>query len=226
MNADEHELTRKRKLTSAVLCLVAGAIIIVAAVLPGWIKSDARVGMAASLYGFEWCSERAPDLTKKDDPRDDDAGTCQQVSNRQFATWTEWQGLKASGIWGLTGWVTLGLSIVAGLALAAAGALGLKDRFVRDPIALTTVALVAGSLAIISACVFVATKPGYVPRLGPILGLSWPFFMFGVGIVTGLAGAQMLARAHSDVRDPYWDGLVPEPAAPGLPPMQDHDQNP
>ena len=210
MNADENELQRKKKQTAAIVCLVAGALIIVAAVIPGWIKSDKRLGMSASLRGFEWCLAGAPDLTEQEyTPYD--GGECQHVSNDQFATWIRWQKLDASGVWGTMGWVTLGLSLLTGIGLAAAGGLGLKDRFVRSPVALTSVTLLLCCVALVVAGVFIMTKPGHIPKLGPLLGLSWPFFVFGTGIIAGIAGSQMLAKAHSDVRDPYWDGIAPEP---------------
>jgi hypothetical protein len=45
-------------------------------------------------------------------------------------------------------------------------------------------------LALISACVFVATKPGGNGALGVGVG----FWVFGGGAVLGIASAQLLAR--------------------------------
>ena len=100
--------------------------------------------------------------------------------------------------------VTLARDLIMGLvALIGAilrgiwdGILGLLGTFVRSPIALTTVGLLAACLGLVTGCIFVAVKPGGVGTIG----VSWPFFVFGTAVVMGVAACQMLSkeigRAH------------------------------
>ena len=56
----------------------------------------------------------------------------------------------------------------------------------------------------------VAVKPG---DEGPmrLLGVSWPFFIFGAAVVAGVAGCQMLAKAFAPPEyDPYADPTQPQ----------------
>ena len=118
---------------------------------------------------------------------------------------------KILGTYAYAGIATLFFAVIAAGALGAAGGLAFKDKFIRTPIALTTVALLALCLSLICGCVFLGATP--TDRFGFGGGVSWPFFIYGIGIVAGLAGAQMLAKAYSEVRDPYWDGLDQTPGA-------------
>jgi hypothetical protein len=54
----------------------------------------------------------------------------------------------------------------------------------------TTIALLGVMIGLLTGCVFVATKPGEAGSVG----VAWSFWAFGLGAVTGLAGAQLLAR--------------------------------
>ncbi len=102
------------------------------------------------------------------------------------------------------GWVTFVVLLLAGLGLlAAAGLAYTKQR--RDlPIAPTTIALLALMVSLITACVFVATKPG-----GPgFVGVSMGFWAYGIGAVMGIAAAQMLAKLLRPVDPDLLDGAM------------------
>jgi hypothetical protein len=90
------------------------------------------------------------------------------------------------------GWVTFGLLLIAAVALLGAAAFLHLQRPAPLPMAPTSAALLALMVALISGCVFVGTKPG--PAGGVGVGLS--FWMFGVGSVLGIAGAQMIAKIN------------------------------
>ena len=213
MYADEHELKRKKNQTAAIVCIVSAVMIIFPLFMPKWLKGRVMgVDVRVSLFTFEMCGNDRDWETGKTSRR------CESMSNGEFIDQAKAGGDKnASSVFPPLGWVTLVTGLISGLALLAAGVLGLKGRFIREPIALTTVGLAGSFLALVAACVWIAVKPGYIPKLGPILGLSWPFFVYGTGVVAGISGAMMLAKANSDVRDPYWDGLAPEPGEPGVP---------
>ena len=191
MNTDENQLTAKRKSTARILCLIAAAMVILPCVGLDWMRAPARYGdIGMSLTSMEMCG------------RDFDGDSkCQTMSNFEVAKMA-----RSSKAFAYCGIATLVLSVVGGLALAAAGGLAFKDRFIRKPMALTTIALLALCLSLITACIFVGAKPS-----GP-LSISWPFFMYALGVVLAIAGAQMLAKAFSESAvDPYWDGIAPEP---------------
>ena len=90
-----------------------------------------------------------------------------------------------------TGWATFVLAIVGILGLIISLALTLLGKRPDAPISPCSIALLALMLALICACVFVATKPGGNGALGVGIG----FWVFGGGAVLGIAGAQLLARA-------------------------------
>ncbi len=196
MNVDETQLTTSRKSTARVVCLVAALFVILPCLGLHWLRAPSRYDLGMSLLAVEACGQ---DYDGKEQ--------CKSQSNFELAK--EMRKEKVGkGVFAYAGVATLILSVIAGLALAAAGGLAFKDRFIREPIALTTVALLALCFALIAACVFVGAKPR-----GP-LGISWPFFLYAAGVVTGIAGAQMLSKAYSQVSDPYWDGIAPEPPGP------------
>ena len=60
------------------------------------------------------------------------------------------------------------------------------------PMAPTTLALLAIMAALVTGCVFVATKPGP----GGFVGVGIAFWIFGAGAVMGIAGAQLLAKGE------------------------------
>ena len=193
MNTDADALTIRRKATARVVCLVAAVCVILPCLGFRWLKAPKPYDAGLSLFDASECHRGW-----------EGEQVCESKSNLTIA-----EGMRKNdvglGTFAYAGWATFVVSIVSGLSLAAAGGLAFKDRFVREPIALTTVALIGLVLALITACVFIGSKPSMS------VGVAWPFFLYGTGVVAGIAGAQMLAKAFSDVRDPYWDGLDQNP---------------
>jgi hypothetical protein len=98
----------------------------------------------------------------------------------------------ASSAFSPMGWATFGLALLAALGLLGAALLGYTRSRKELPIAPSTIALIGLMLSLITACVFVATKPG-----GPgFVGVSIGFWMYGIGAVMGIASAQMLAKLN------------------------------
>jgi hypothetical protein len=90
------------------------------------------------------------------------------------------------------GWVTFVLVLLAAAGLLGAAALtGFKKKN-PIPIAPTTVALMSMMLALITAFLFIATKPG----AGASMGIGLSFWAFGIGAMLGIAGAQMLVKLN------------------------------
>jgi|GEM_PF-1777481 len=213
MNADADQLLAKKKTTGSIVCLVAGLLVLISLFLP-WMKAAKGVDLSMTLLHMKACG----------------GDKCESISNLKMAkmltdqyresterakSWTdeEHQYRKTPSEPGTSfayfGIATLVVGLIGALALIAAGGLALKQKFIREPIAVTTVALVALCLALVLGCVFVAVKPGDSDA-GRLLGVSWPFFVFGIGVVAGIAGAQMLGKAYGPPEfDPYADPTMP-----------------
>jgi hypothetical protein len=187
MNLDGDDLTKKRKATARVVCLVAAVLVLVPCLGLRWMKAPHGIPAGVSLVFVSVGDESKSNLDAVDLYND----------NRVDSD-------KILGTFAYAGIATLFFAVVAAAALGAAGGYAFKDKFIRTPIPLTTVALLALCLSLVSGCVFL----GSIPNFGFGGGVSWPFFVYGTGVVAGIAGAQMLAKAYSEIRDPYWDGQV------------------
>jgi hypothetical protein len=88
------------------------------------------------------------------------------------------------------GYATFGLALIAAIGLLAAAGIAFKKARPELRVSPASVALLAQMGALVTGCVFVATKPG-----GPgFVGVSLGFWIFGIGAVAGMAGAQMLSK--------------------------------
>ncbi len=118
-----------------------------------------------------------------------------------------WGDKYTSSAFAPMGWATLVECLLAAVGLAAAAGIALARTRPDLPMAPTTLALLAIMAALITGCVFVATKPGAPGFVG--VGIS--FWIFGAGAVVGIAGAQMLAKVNRPVDpDLMEDAMNPE----------------
>jgi hypothetical protein len=131
------------------------------------------------------------------------ARACAELSNSEFIEKWRSMGSEAakltSSAFAPIGKVTLVVILLAASSLLAAAALSATRKQLELPIAPTTIALLAGMTGLITGCVFVATKPGPPGMVG--VGLS--FWIFGIGCVVGIVGAQLLAKINKPP-DPEW----------------------
>jgi len=105
------------------------------------------------------------------------------------------------------GLATFVLCLLAAAGLAAGAALALGKKTPELPMAPTTMSMLALMLALITGCVFVATKPG-APG---VVGVGITFWSFGAGAVLGIASSLMLARVNRPVDpDLMADAMDPE----------------
>jgi len=118
---------------------------------------------------------------------------CRTRSASDYAKeWNVSEGRYYSAVWAPLGLVTLITSLLGALGLLAGAAVGFLKTKPGLPVSPSSIALIGIMLAMISGCVFVATKPG-VPGLA---GVGIAFWMFGAGAVVGIAGAIMLAKVN------------------------------
>ena len=123
----------------------------------------------------------------------------------QFGTLAD--ARKTSSTFVPLGLTTFALCLLAAVGLAAAAALALGKKTPELPMAPTTLSMLALMLALITGCVFVATKPG-APG---VVGVGITFWAFGAGAVLGIASSLMLAKVNRPVDpDLMADAMDPE----------------
>jgi len=160
------------------LCIGAALCLIYACVSHRWLENTQFRGarMGFSLLSFEACMENK----------------CENKSNFEvMAEAKKYDPERASSVFAPMGVVTLVLLGLAALGLLATAGIAIKKLRPELPVAPTTVALLGIMAALITGCIFVATKPGGVGGVGVGLG----FWAFGIGSVVGIAGAQMLNKS-------------------------------
>lgn len=179
MNLNTDGTPRDNRMLAVILAVVAAGLLIFAAVSREWVSNPGlQVG-----FGPRGCHGCALD------------GNGGDMSNAAFvAMLRDAEPARAdkitSSAFSPMGWATLGLCLVSALGLLGAAFLGYTKQRRELPVAPATVALLGVMLSLITACVFVATKPG-----GPgFVGISIGFWAYGVAAVMGIISAQMLAK--------------------------------
>jgi hypothetical protein len=208
MNTDADELNLKRKATARIVCIAAAVFVLFPCLGLRWMRAGGGNDAGISLLFIEAGKQSISNLDAVEkfnaSVEEHNARVDRYRSmDRDLATISKQETIM--GTFAYAGIATIFFAVIGAGALIAAGVLSFKDKFIRSPIPLTTVALLALCLALITGCVFLGATPKNIGIGG---GVGWPFFVFGAGVVAGLAGAQMLAKAYSEVRDPYWDGQV------------------
>lgn len=127
----------------------------------------------------------------------------QTISDTQAKAKGYAQEYITSSAFALCGWLALVGCAVAALSLAIAILLVVLRQRRHLAIMPTTTALLGLMLAIITGCVFVATKPGG----SGFVGVSFGFWGFAVGIILGIASTLML----NPLLRPEDDDLLAEP---------------
>ncbi len=177
----------KRMLATG-LCAAAAACLLYAAFTHAWLVNGGRFGeIGFGLRGNYECAGFG--LASE-------AKTCIELSNSELIDKWRAMGESAakltSSAFAPTGWITFIVALIAALGLAVAAGFGAAKKPMNLPIAPTTVGLLGVMIGLITGCVFVATKPGPAGMVG--VGLS--FWLFGIGCVMGIAGAQLMAKVN------------------------------
>ena len=96
-----------------------------------------------------------------------------------------------TAVFPICGWATCALIGVGLLGLLLTTIIAVARKRPQWPIAPTTIALAPVMLAMITGCVFVATKPGETSFVGVAIG----FWVFGAGAVAAIIASLLLSRA-------------------------------
>ncbi len=186
------------RMLAITLAVVAAGLLLFAAFSKNWVGRPAPLDIGFGPLGCHGCS------------LDGESGSMSNYafidSLREKATeaFGSDDNAHASSAFAPMGTVTFVLLLLAGLGLLASAGLAAKKLRKDLPVAPTTVALLSLMTTLLTACVFVATKPG-----GPgFVGVSMGFWCYGIGAVMGIAAAQMLAKLLRPVDPDLLDGAM------------------
>jgi hypothetical protein len=93
----------------------------------------------------------------------------------------------------IAGWITIISILLAVAGLLWGGIAALQGGIPVRPIAPSSLALLGLFFGLIAGMAFVAMNP-FREKGFSGFGLSWPFWLFGAAVVTGIVAAQMLAK--------------------------------
>ncbi len=164
------------RMLGVLLAIVAAACLVAACFSHRWLANRHLGDFGYSPLAFQECG-----------------ATCETTSNFQIAdiaSDSPFEENRVSPAFPIAGLLTFVVLLVAAAGLVASAALAAASKRPDLPVSPTTFALLGIMIGLISGCVFVATKPGGVG----VVGVAWSFWAFGIGSVTGIAGAQLLAR--------------------------------
>lgn len=170
-------LKKDNRMLGIGLCAAAALLLIFSAFSHRWLENRQYkgAGMGFSLRSFEMCME----------------DKCETKSNSELmAEYKKHDPKNASGAFAPMGLITLAVMLLSAAALLASAVFAQLKKRLTFPMLPTTVALLGLMIALITGCVFIATKPGGVGAVGVGIG----FWAFGIGTVLGIAGGQMLNK--------------------------------
>jgi len=178
-------LKKDTRMLAVALAAAAGLLMIAAAFTKAWLVNP-FYGIHFGLFSMSNCT----------------AGDCASVSNLEFMSELRSHIPEESGVFAPMGIITMVLCLVGGLGLLVTAYFGFMKKRIAWPVQPTSVALLGVMGALLTGCVFIASKPGGVGAVG----VGWSFWAFGIGSVAGIVGAQMLNKLIKPV-DPDLAGL-------------------
>jgi hypothetical protein len=112
-----------------------------------------------------------------------------------------------SSVWAYAGLVAWIAALVAIVGLVLALIMVATGKYVRLPVmSPTTIALLFGGIALISGCIFVASKPAGIG----VTQIGWTFWSFGGGSVLAVIAAFLLSRQLALIEPEFDPGESPE----------------
>jgi len=169
------------------LALVAAGCLVAACFSHRWLANQRAGDFGYSPLSFLDCRGQGPHLRA---PEPAECIACSNFQVAEIANKSPFDEAHVGAAFPLAGLVTFIALLLAAGGLVLAAVIAALGRRPELPISPTTIALLGIMAGLITGCVFVATKPGGVGAVG----VAWSFWAFGIGSVTGIAGAQLLAR--------------------------------
>lgn len=185
-------MAKSRRATAIILAILSAAGLVVAAFSPKWLAGslDDRRGIGLRSYDacFHGCSvgtnAEMIDRIEAEIEAIILANATRTEREQEAVPRPPWHGFP------VVGWITFVASLVTAAGLLVAAALAIARKRTEWPILPTTIAVLGLIVAIITGCVFVATKPDAVE----LMGVGWSFMAFGGAAVVGLASVFPLNR--------------------------------
>jgi hypothetical protein len=169
----------KKKQIAFIVTAVACVAILVTLVTKHWLAPADPIEGGMGLRSFEICFN-------------DD---CEGETNKALIDRINQSPNKSdhkSPIFWIMGYAVIIVGLISVALLGTAAFLVHNGKFFLGRVAPASLALLSLFLALIFACIFVATNPTKGSAFQ--LGVGWSFWLFGVGVVTGIVGAQMLMK--------------------------------
>ncbi len=175
---DEVSLTTKTPpWLGQALAIVATVALGLACFSHRWLANKYLGDFGFSPLSFQACNE----------------GTCETASLFEVidkANENPFEETHVSVAFPVAGIIAFATLLLACLGLLGAAGLAFAKKHSNLPISPATIAVLGIMFGMIAGCVFVATKPGGVGGVG----VGWSFWAFGIGCVTGITAAQLLAK--------------------------------
>jgi hypothetical protein len=189
---------KDNRMVVIILAAVAGVMLLFAGISRHWIGHP-QFGVFFGPRGCEGCGTLVSGFDNAEEPNMTNGAFVSKLRARlnpptedaEYAAAASDEADKVtSSVFAPMGWLTFAASIIGGVSLLVCAFLAFQKKKVDLKVAPTTIALLALLIGMITACIFVATKP-----LGPGgVGVQYTFWIYGAGLVMGLASAQMLAK--------------------------------
>ena len=183
------------------LAAAAGLALVIAAFTHGWLVNPYMGDIHMGLISTHMCEshDNCDSMTnfalmsklREVAEKDDSYIEKMQLEGRSaFADANTDTAQDISGAFAPAGLVAMITCIIGGLALIATAVLAFKKIRIALPLHLSTIGLLAIMLSLAFGCIFIATKPGGMRGVG----VGYSFWIFGIGSVVGIIGAQILNK--------------------------------
>jgi len=184
------ERKARRRTIAIALAFVSAAGLLVACIGDRWLLTPEGDRLVIALHGATVCKGECASVSSSEllDQLDQQIAQLKKDPNpavQRAIPRPPWHGFP------VVGFMALALSVIAAAGLLWAAVIALQRKRPELAIMPTTIAVISLALAIITGCIFVATKPGLYEDS---LTVGWTFWVFGVGVVSGLASVFPLNR--------------------------------
>lgn len=178
-------LKKEYREVGIVLTAVAALLFVISSLTHGWLKNPV-FGVKMSLISTEACGYLNGDETCESASHFKTTSAAKEAA----AEFAPERADEISGAWPWMGLLTLILALVAAVAMFTTAWFGAMKKRAEWPISPVNVALATVMLALITACAFLATKPGGQHGVG----VGYSFWLFAIGTMMGIVGVQILNK--------------------------------
>ncbi len=171
---------QKRKIAMG-LAFASAVMILATLFTHNWLRAPDPIDAGFGLMSLQVCQE----------------GACQSKSNKAVIAEFNQDAYsdkdkKGPAFW-IAGYATLGFGLLAAISLVVAGVTLGQGKLMMKPVAPTSTAMIFLFLALITACVYVASNPSR-GNFWLQMGVGWSFWVFGIAVVVGIAAVPMILK--------------------------------